>query len=465
MKNTNKDRAKSILLYLAVAVLFATTIFMFAEYCILKNSSSYSKLPELSTSDSVFLDYSDNGDIKNSSLITPSFIGIVSGKKFSPMFDITREEILQQIIPFVSELFLSESKILEFSSDDERTEYADREIYSKNSFVYLAFSEQIPGSAIYPALTGKTLDSIYHSFGVKELFIFCDNLGNLSGAALDCNGNIAELKARSRSSLSFDDLTAYDSTHGMVLFDFADIHGKKYPVFEKSVSVSSALTYTETRDFLTENSDDASVILEAFGFNPNGTRFYRTRNSSITYVENRGELRISSEGDISFTAFSEGVPLSEILSKQSEHYSFEDKIGAAKKILSSLDETVFGMSAKISLTDLVFDKRTGLLSMSFSYFFDGIMISEYENSIQLVFSDSALVSAQLDAVSFVRSEKNIRMIPQKLLFALESANLSANSLPHSFLPVYVKDKSSGEFLPDFAFSYHPTESIYDEGEE
>ncbi len=458
MKKTNKNHISSFLLYLAVAVLFATLIFMFAEYCILKNSASYSKLPELSTSDSVFSNYSESSEIKNSSIITPSFVGIVSEKKVSPLFDSTRDEMLSKVFPFVSELFSDESKVLEFSSDDERIQYAEENIYSKNSCIYLSFAEQIPASAIYPALTGKMLDGVYHPFGVKELFIFCDNLGNLSGAAFDCYGNIAELKVKNRSSLSFDSLFAYELTHSMTEFDFYDIHGKKYPVFEKSVSTPVAVTYTENRDFLTENSDDASVILKAFGFNPNGTRFYRTKNDSITYVENLGELRISSDGDIKFTRFADGIPLSSILGKQESSYSFQDKIGAAKKILSSLDEKVYGSAAKISLSDLYFDEEYDTVSMGFSYFLDGILISGYENCIKLVFSDDSLVSAELDAIAFKKTESSVLLIPQKLLFALEARNISKEALPHSFLPVYTKDEGSDSFVANYAFSYHPNNS-------
>lgn len=459
MNTNNKKLTLKIIEFVLIFLLSAAMIAMFVSFCMLKNSSSYSGIPDVDYRNSD-INFVDNIKVPSENvlgLISPSFAGFSGDKKISPVTPEAESQFYNTIRPYITEVFSDISTILEFSSDDKRNAYIEDSIYSREA-IYLEFPYELPASTIYPALTGKTLDNIYHSFNVKKLFIFCTDNGTLSGAALDNDGNVATLTVRNRSFLTFDVLRNFENYDGMKEFDFVTHGDRKYAVMTSSVSRFNIVAYTNNGDFLSAGSGNSGTILSAMGFNPNGTHYYRSGEDSVTYVEDTGEISITSSGDISYTKTGNGIELSRFTEKHKDSYSFEDKISAAYHIFSGLDREFFGGYAYPALTCVTYDSETGFLMLDFSYFADGIAIDGETDCARLVFDKNALVSAQISAGSYIRAASSFSDIPQKLLFVFSSQSLESS--PHSFMPVYTLD-GDGLYKAKFAFVFEKLSSEAD----
>lgn len=456
MNDKRKTLAVKIIDMGLIFILSISTIAMFIGYSIIKNSTSYSSLPEFDfrTSGDFFLE-SDNELYAKSELelISPCFVGFKSSKNITPVLPATRHQFLAEIRPFMISAFSDISTIIEFSSEDVRQEYIRENIYEKDSYLCMEFENELPASAIYPAISGKTLDTIYHAFNVKKLFIFCDQ-GAISGIALDSAGRVATLTDRDRTDLSFDTLSSFTDSDGMASFEFVKWDSEYFAVIRESVSRPNLVAYNENGDFLTQNSDNASAILEAFGFNPNGTRFFTTENS-ITYVEEKGDLIISATGDILYTETDGGTSLSALSDIKKEHYSFEDKIVAAHDIIGSLDKQFFGGYADLTLSYVSYDRENMLLCLDFEYSANGIRISTTdEPAARLIIRQNNLVYASVAARAYSMSETAYTDIPQKLLFVFACGDFEKEEMPESFIPIYTPADETGIHMAKYAFLYN-----------
>lgn len=449
MNNNRKKLTLKITEFVLIFLLSAALIAMFAGYCLLKNSSPYSGIPEvdLRNSDTLF-NNTDTVPSRNAmGLLSLSFVGFSEEKHISPADKDTFYSFCNDIKPFIQEVFSDVSTILEFSSVQNRNDYIERSIYGRESFIYVEFPYDLPASAVYAALTGDTLDNIYHAFNVKKLFIFCEDNGSVSGAVLDSRNNIATLTVRSRSALSFERIREYKNAAGMKDFEFVVHEDKKYAVLSSSVSRKALAAYNNSGDFLTVGSPDAASVLSALCFNPNGTHYFRT-GDSITYVEEVGELSISDAGNITYFRTGEGIGLSDLTGKHKDVYSFEDKIVSAYNVLEKLDKNFFGGCATHSLISVTHDKNTGYITLDFGYFSDGIRIGETQ-SASLVFDNNSLVCADIKAISFFHTENTFSDIPQKLLFVFALPYVE-NTKPIDFVPIYTLSED-GLYRAKYAF--------------
>lgn len=438
-----------------IAVLTAALLAMFAMYCFLINTP----VQEKRGSDINDFVFSVSAEIEQNhlGLLSPGFIGVVSEKKIAPQTADARNSLLNDARPFMTEVFSDVSTVLEFSSDEARKDYLDKNVYSAGEYLYISLVREIPAGAIVPAISGGgSAESSYrpHAFAVKDVFVFCDSAGALSGVAVDTDGKVAQLTVRDRTALSFDILRSYENNDGMAEFEFVDFGEKKYPVFSSSVARTNLAAYNNSGDFPDVGSDTFSDILKAFGFNPNSTRFYRAGDSSVTYVEEIGDLCIYPDGNIEYSSVGEGVNLSELCGKQKEVYSFEDKAFAACGIISGLDRRYYGGDAAISLHSVLYDGEK--LSFLFTYSADGAEI-EGDLAAELVFAGNSLVSARVDAQCFIRLDSTYSDIPQKLLlvFALQNHEIGMPS-PISFFPFYTRGDMDAVYNAKYALSYSKT---------
>lgn len=432
-----------------IAVLTLALIIMFASYCFFtSSSSSVPSYKDTLYAESIFAPFDDTKNEKQ--LISPSFIGICFEKALSPASPSTRNGLINEILPFVSHLFSDVSTTLEFSSPKSAFEYVENEIAQHSEYLYISFPCDIPASCVSTLLGADTVRESAHAFLVKDLYIFCDESGYLSGICTDKNGNAATLAARTKAPLSFETLHRFaDDSEEMTRFEFVTTGERKFPVFSSSVSNFNIIAYNESGADILENEQGLRDIVSSFGFNPNNTRFFRTQNA-ITYVEQFGELTISENGDVLYTRESIGVPLSELCGKIKENYSFADKINAAYNIISSLDRNTFGGYSALCVDDISYND--GLLNIGFSYYADGICIESGEDAAKLTFDSNSLVSANVSAARYAVTNTTYSDIPQKLLFTLFKTEFEDN-LPHSFLPVYTANGGDEIYSAKYAFVF------------
>lgn len=437
---------------IAIAVLTLLLIVMFTQYCLLKNAGHYSGLPKLDLMHGDFSGLYAPSAQEEDGLLFPAFIGIVSeGYAVAPLSAETRSALMKTARPYLLTVFSGSASYPDFSSETARLTYIDRELYGSRRCLYLSFSRELPAAAIYPALTGSAgmTDAAQHTYGVKELFIFCSDFGAVSGAAIDEKGNVILLSVPERTALSFDSLAAYSTDPGMGDFSFAELENRRYPVYNTSVSRRNLAAYNNNGDFLSKNSKDTSSILQSFGFNPNNTRYYVTRNRYITYVEDMGEIRISSEGNLTFTGTG-GIPISSLCGRRTAGSSFEKAICAAYRVLGSLDAEYYGGDASFSLASAVYQEDR--LTLSFDYTVAGIPIEASGNAAVFTFAGETLVSASLRARSFLLLESTFSDIPQKLLFTVILTQPDAE-LPVGFSPVYTREDEDSVYSARYAFTY------------
>lgn len=454
MKKTRKELAAAFIEISLILILSVALIVMFAAYCKLRNSSQYSELPEFDFRNETSSGAEITDENATLGLLSPNFVGIVTDKMLAPADIASRNKLLSDIKPFLLSVFSDVSTLIEFSDNTARKDYIARNLYYAKDYIYLEFSREIPASAIVPAITGKTLGSVYHAFNVKDLFIFCDSSGAISGAAIDENGNVATLTVRDRTSLSFETLRAYENAGGMKKFEFGVFEDKKYPLYTTSVSRNNLSAYNNSGDFLSSGAQDAKNILSAFSLNSNTTRFYRTGNNAITFVEDNGELKITSAGDITYTSSGSGIPLSSLCVSQNEMFSFEDRISAAYNIISRLDRSYFGDAAYLALTSVTYDQKTFEMTLEFSYCYGGVYISSRNNYVaRFVFDKDSLVFADVSAKTFSISENTFTDIPQRLLFLFSTADFDKQNPPLAFTPVYKQDTDTAEYNAKYAFVY------------
>lgn len=462
-----KKEKRSAASFWELTVLFLLTIaliVMFTQYCLLKNRGNYGGLPLLDAMHSNFSDYSETVSEKKTSFLTPSFIGILSdGEKITPQNAEMRAALIRETRPFVLALLSGNASEASFSSDTAKEAYLERELYGSAHAVYLTFPEEIPAAAIYPLLTGRSFGREKNTFGIRELFLFCTDTGAVSGAALDNDGVLTVLSVSERTSLSFETFTGYLGKEGMGDFSFARLENtaRRYAVYNTSVSYPNLAAYTANGDFLTQNSKDAETILSGFGFNPNGTRFYVTRNDYITYVEDMGEMRISSAGNITYTGeTSGGIPVSLLCERQTATGSFEDKICAAYKVLQSLNSAQYGGCADFCLTSVSYKDRN--LTLIFSYVVNGIPTEDGREAARFVFRDTALISAEVLCRTYMFLESSFSDIPGRLLFAVTAREIGAETeTPIAFMPIYSKEEPDAAYTARYAFVYSepiPSES-------
>ena len=461
-KDTKKKRTREKLAaYCELTLLFLLTaalIVMFTQYCLLKNRGHYGGLPLLDAMHSNFSDYSDTVGEKKTSFLTPSFIGVFSdGKKVAPKDFETREELVRDSRPFILALFGGNafSSRPEFSSDAAKEAYLERELYGNANAVYITFPDEIPAAAIYPLLTGKSFGEEKEAYGVRELFIFCGDGGTVGGAALDRDGELTVLTVSDRTTLSFDTFSAYLGKEGMTEFSFARLENtaRRYAVLNSSVTTPNLAAYNASGDFLTQGSGDVETILGSFGFNVNSTRFFVTRNSYITYVEDSGELRISSEGNITYTGISGGgIPVSTLCARQTATGSFSDKVCAAYTVLQSLNPTQYGGCADFCMTSASY--KDGKLTLNFSYVTNGVSIDDVRDAASFTFGENALLSATVSCRTFMLLESTFGDIPGRLLFAVTAAEQSeADGIPIAFSPVYTRDEPEAAYTARYAFLF------------
>ncbi len=456
MKNYSKKKVAGILEISAIALLTAALIIMFAEYCRLVQSASVYYKNENTDIFRENIHLSGSENMQPLGLLSPVFIGISSEKKLAPTDAAIKKQLISDAKPFILGVFSDVSTVMEFSSEKAKNDYLEQSVYNKD-YLYLSFIENIPANAFIPAISGNAIENAYHAFGVKELFICCDNNGMLSGTAIDDNGNIASLSVREQTSLSFDTLRAYINSDGMSEFEFTSAGNKMYPVYTSSVSTFNIAAYNNSGGFLESDSENLSGVLKAFGFNPNGTRFYRTGNSYVTYVEDIGELRISSSGDITYSPTGSGISLAELCGKTKKTYSFEDKISAAYNIISKLDKNYYGGYANLIINTVVYDGEN--LTVSMIYSADGIPIDSETPAASLIFGENFLVSAQVNARSFTKLGSTYSDIPQKLLFVFSSQNFLDSALPRSFIPVYTQNDVDAVYNAKYAFIYDSENAV------
>lgn len=433
----------------AISLLTVALIIMFAQYCLYTSSSSSApSYKDTLYAESIFAPFDDERNEKQ--LVSPTFVGVSFGKKLTPASPVTRNRLLSEILPFVSEVFSDVSTVLEFSSEASAFDYIENEISRHDGYIYLSFPCDIPAPAIPALLGAENIREVNHPFAVKDLYIFCDGNGLLSGICTDKNGGAATLNVRSHTNLSFDSLRSYTADgEDMTKFEFLVLENKKFPVFSISVSKPNITAYTETGDNSYNHETHLGNTLSSFGFNPNNTRFYRTQ-TAVTYVEQFGELTVYDNGDVLYTPESEGVPLSELCGKIRDNYSFTDKITAAYNILSSLDRNIYGGYAFISVDKVSYNN--GLLDIVFSYYADGIKIESEKSAATLTFNANSLVFAEVNAKSFIRLDSEYSDIPQKLLFSLFKPTFDKTP-PHSFIPVYTLNPDNGVYSAKHAFIF------------
>ena len=441
MKNTPNLNFRSIISAsqsVAIVLLFSTLIFMFAQYCILNNASAPSSLPKLSEKDGgVFFAPSDTE--VSGALITPVIAGFCNGERtVSPsVHNGDYEKFVRLSIPFVKAVFSDISTLLDFSSESARAEYIS-DLTRGKSFLYFHFGNDLPAAAFYPSYAGDAQEDIFHSFNLRELYILLDG-GSISGVARDSLGNIATLSVQDKVSLSFDSFSALLSSSFSNSLKFESVSGISLPVFESSVTTSKLFEYNTTGDFTQDNAEGVENALSAFGFNPNGTRFYKSStDGSLTYVQEQGELSVTVQGDIEYTSSGNGMPLSEFLDRQRNIYSFSEKICSAYNIVNSLDKALYGKDASLCLSSVSYKEE--LLTLEFSYMVSGIPFS-LEPAAVFTFSDTSLVSASVTRKSISRLANTGSDIPQKLLLAIYAPQIEdkAYLAQGAFIPVYTKE--------------------------
>ena len=439
MKNDRRKNASTVI-ELSLIILLCTILgVLFAQYCLLKNTASVSTAIHPDHSFLQNNDTSSEDDLSSPGIVVPEFVGFVSdSKQLTPVSSDARRRFISETKPYILNAFSDISTVMEFSSESAKNEYVEDLIRQNGSYLYFRFAHDLPAGCFVPAVGGYTLDNIFHAFNVKDLFVFCSETGEISGIALDSNGNLASLSVRDRSSLSFENFSTADLSDGMARFEFVSFADKKYPVLTSTVAFRNIAAYTDTEDF-TANDDAISSVLDTFGFNPNSTSFYRTEGN-ITYVEQAGEFSISSKGDIRYSSSGEGIHLSEFLSEQKDTFSFEDKIIAARSIIEHLDKEFFGGYASICLSSVTYNDK--LLTLDFSYMADGILIEDAKNCATLVFDDSSLTFATANAKSFARLDSTHSDIPQKLLFAFSSNRFDEKAPPKGFPMVYSQSENA-----------------------
>ncbi len=452
--NIRRKKVSTALELSAIIILCTILIVLFVQYCLLKNSVSVSTATHPNHS---FLQNNDTpaeDDFSSPDIVVPEFIGFVSdSKQLTPVSLDARRRFVSETKPYLLAVFSDISTVMEFSSESAKNEYIENVIDAHQSYLYFRFANDLPAGCFVPAVGGYTLDSIFHSFNVKDLFVFCTETGEISGIALDSEGKLTALSVRDRSSLSLESFGSLDLSDGMARFDFALFADRKYPVLTSTVAFRNIAAYTDTGDFTTGNDDAISQVLDTFGFNPNSTSFYRTQDS-LTYVEQAGELSLSSDGSITYSSSGEGIDLANILNDSKTDFSFEDKIIAARTIASRLDKELFGGYASLCLHSVSYSDS--LLTLKFAYMADGILIEDTKGCATMVFDDSTLTYADIRAKSYARLDSTYTDIPQKLLFAFSSKNFDANNPPAGFPVTYTENENS-VYVVRSAILYRDTE--------
>lgn len=440
MKNNRRKKSSTVAELVAITILSATLVVMFVQYCLLKNTASVSTAIQQGHSFLQNNETSTESEFSSSGVVSPEFVGFVSDSKYlTPISSDARRRLISEVRPFVLEVFSDISTVLEFSSETAKNEYINNVISSDASYIYLRFPHDLPASCFVPAVGGYPLENIFHSFSVKDLYIFCSETGELSGVAIDSNRNITSLSVRDRSRLSMEDLSTHNASDGYEKFEFVSFGNKRYPVLTSSVAIRNIAAYTDTEDFTVNNDEKISSVLDTFGFNPNSTSFYRTENA-LTYVEQTGELSLESDGSINYSSSGGGIGLEEFLSEAKSVYSFEDKIIAAKSVIDRLDNDIFGGYADLYLYSVSYSND--LLTLDFAYMSDGILIDDTQGCARLVFDDFSLTYANIVAKRYAKLDSSYTDIPQKLLFAFAANSLDDANPPAGFPLLYTKDENS-----------------------
>lgn len=457
-QNATAERRKrySFIETACIAVLVVALIVLFAQYCLLKNVGNYGGLPKLDARHGDFAAYTSTAE-KDDSFIFPAFIGVVSdGQKLAPSDLSTRSELVRTVRTYVLNLFSGNAYRPEFASESAKTAYIDRELYGSERCVYILFPSEVPSASIYPLLTGNSFVSSRESYSIRELFVFCSERGVISGAAVDSEGTVTVLTGAERTALTFDSLSAYLNNEGMTSFSFVSWENRRYAVYNGSVARPTLSVTIPEDDYLSSGSNRTAAVLQSFGFSPNNTRRYITRqsssNASVTYVEDMGELQIDEKGNVRYwSPAGGGIPIALLCDRQTAVGSFEDKVCAAYHVLRKLDPQQFGGYASFCLTSASYaDSR---LTLRFSYTADGIVIRENENAAEFVFDNDSLVAASLLAHVYEAHEETYGDIPQRLLFAVSYAGAEEQVPPRDFAAVYTKDETDGIYRARYAFSY------------
>lgn len=447
-----------------IAVLVALLIVLFTQYCLLKNVGSYGGLPKLDARHGDFAAYTSTAE-KDDSFIFPAFIGVVSDdQRLAPTDLTTRSELVRTVRPYVLTLFSGNASQPEFASESAKTAYIDRELYGSDRCVYILFPKEIPSAAIYPLLTGNSFVSSRDSYGIRELFVFCSERGVISGAAIDTDGTITFLTVSERTALTFDSLSAYLNNEGMTSFSFASWGNRRYAVYNGSVARPTLSATVAEGDYLSSGSNRAAAVLQSFGFSPNNTRRYVTRQSSepasVTYVEDMGELQIDEQGNVRYLgAADSGIPIALLCDRQTAVGSFEDKVCAAYHILRKLDAEQYGGYASFCMTSASYSNAR--LTLTFTYTADGIPIFEDEDAAVFVFDQNSLVSATVRARVYELNSETFSDIPQRLLLAVSQSGTDEQAPPQSFSAVYTQDEVDGLYRARYAFSYAQSDESAD----
>ncbi len=416
MKNKQESKKVTVLKLSVCGALLALLITLTLYMVYLLNQSSRTQVPF--ALESITTEGSAD-DIDLSRYLLPEFIALSSGAEkrgISGSVNIM-SEIYRSVSPIISEV-ISPENIRESDLDEW---YG----FMKNEFsLYIKYHSELPDSVIaifadslgYQSGTNERNTS---STYISEMLIIpnSDGSGIILIAAKSLDGFVVVYSAVTEISFTDENVKEMYRLYSQNMYTYDVIEGD--PVFTESFYTKDIIMSTNATFFIqNEGENDIRRLLSFFALNPDKLlSSHLDEEGNGSYIDTHGIIKID-PSSFEYTSSSDGgIGIDGFVghSGRGESESLVSYIKAAVRIIEFYEEmnkNYTGGDAEIffkSVTD-----NDGVVTVSFMYAFDNIVISNISPAFTAVFENGILRSARLFTVSVRNLASRGSLLSEKL---------------------------------------------------
>ena len=399
------------------------------------------------------------------SLVTPYFIGVsIDGEKQGVFTDTDNSSIstlYEQVAEFFPTLF-AKGSVRALAEDEGRREFASA---LSGRFIYISYFAELPKSVIYYMTFPQNMSDDVSDEYISELVIFPSGSPTRI-VDTDIYGQPITIELFAFSAIGRNDageyflyysdfvpqnlsdvyfgkskISSYNMT-GAVQFEFAaDIADYTDSYVRQTTVITNDLTCAGANISLplANISDNISSAVNAFGLHYEKAARYMDYDSSITFLEEGHNVRVTRGGVLYYnvTGSSGGVMMDSLGVPGESAYSISDYAFASLKLIKAMENDHGGL--KLKLNGIYADGENIVVTLGYSCFNLAVVCDQTTDLFRFEFNSGKLMKAKVTLLSSLNGKK-YEYIPQ----AWDLNDFAAMSEREcDFLPVFVL-KSNGD---------------------
>lgn len=360
--------------------------------------------------------------------LLPEFIGITSDGEKSGISGSVNilSELYRELSEVISEVLRGENKA-------DAVDWEKMEEYE--SSVYIRYNNVLPdcvigifadASADGGEMSGSGAERGEVFSYVYEMYIIpnTEGSGKISIAVRDKNGGAALYSATAESIFTGESVRKMRDAYLSSMYSYEMLGGE--PVFTDNFAARNVIITGNTAQSNTYT--EMKQLMRFFALNPDKLlSSHDNGEGGSSYIDTHGILSVS-ESSFEYTSSSDGgIGIDDFIG-HSDSGALEKYIKASASIIGfvrSMNKNYAGGDAEIYLDSV--SSEGGVVTLSFIYAFDGILIEGIEPAFTAVFENGILRSARLYTISVRNLGDRQELMSEKMFIGIVSSGTSGDS--------------------------------------